>query len=128
MEEIVIELEPEMLALPAPANSERVSPDDVPDQPDAFKNWSDWACIEWPIKLMVQACHAWGGLTQHDETDFKAFVISYRHWYDLPEMEKEVSAERECNYGHRFNARWRALQAFQTGTKVSRNDKIYIRP
>ena len=82
-----------MRALPPPANSERISPKEMPTRPDLFKAWADYACVEWPAELMIRSYNAWSGETHWClclPGAIEEFRHVYREWWLLTEDQKEA--------------------------------------
>lgn len=118
MEEIVIELEPERLALPPPANYERIGADDIPTNLYRFDLWSKEAFAEWPVELMVLAAHArWAMVSFNNRLidaaaeakDMDKFRVEYAEWLTWPEDKKDRHAVQR-DYRKRSESRaaaWR---------------------
>lgn len=83
-----------LLALPLPANLERIAPYEMPTDVVRFKAWGDYACTEWPADLMIDAFNAWlAAATWSQPRDggakIEAFRAIYGKWWLLSEDEKE---------------------------------------
>lgn len=129
-EEIVIEAEPERLALPPPTNYERVAPSEMPLEPDAFRAWADWACAEWSAQMQAEAFLAWEDAKfRNDDSGIYDFRNKYRYWYALSEMEREgfmPGGTTKEAYDHRRLFRKRAMMAFKSGAPVSRKWSVRL--
>lgn len=88
-----------LLALPWPANHDRIEPDEIPTDPDLFHKWAGTACVEWPPELMAESFRAWLAATTRAEPRdggerILAFRMVYYRWWILPESEKEARMHR----------------------------------
>lgn len=78
-------------------NKSRVPPGDIPrNNMRAFKLWSDYACVEWPAELTIEAFLAWEDIhVRNDPTRLARFLKSYERWWAFPEGEK-INRMAQC--------------------------------
>lgn len=69
----------------------RVVPDSVPRDAAQFDAWSDFACVEWPPALTIEAFHTAKAMRLGTATAielFEEFLSKYESWLELPEGSK----------------------------------------
>lgn len=80
---------PKFLLLSAPIGADRIPPDEIPNDLETFKRWSDQACVEWHPSLTRASYVAWEDRRfGDDDTSYRLFVAAYRSWWQSSEQEK----------------------------------------
>ena len=107
----------ELLALPPPANSERIAPDLVPLDPASFKRWAEYACVEWPVDLMKLAFRTWEQMRlKNSLAEREVFCSDYSAWWSKAEDEKErMMSDIQFHSNMRSHYRRRAWETIYRG-------------
>jgi hypothetical protein len=100
-----------MRALYPPPNDERLSPEQIPHDASAFERWSNFACVEWPVDLIIKgasALYTLRGERGSDRSAIDRFHHEYFKWWLLSESDKEA-AMLDCQRWSRRRSDYRRL-------------------